>query len=185
MSNRLTDADRERIRELHAAGESCNAIARQLERSPSTISRAAAKLGLAWATEQTEQATRVKQASNRDRRAESVRRLYDRAAVILDRLEARQFKVVGFDREGRARVTHIDGDAIPGAEERALSGMAVNLLVAAARLEAVDRDHGDVTEAKGILGALQDSLAAAYGQLAHAGTTPTSQLDATDTDAAQ
>jgi hypothetical protein len=65
--------------------------------------------------------------------------------------------------------------------------MAVNLLVAAAKLEAVDAGQAGTAEARGILGNLQDALAGAYGQLAHAGGTPTAQaleqdLDATDTD---
>lgn len=185
--NPLTDADRERIRQLHADGRSCSGIARELGRAPSTISRAAKAMGLSWDTTKTEQATQVKQASNRERRARLVSRLYDRAERIMDRLDADTFKYVGLDKDGRARTNHIDQDAIPGTEERALSGMTVNLLVAAAKLEAVDAGQANDAEARGILGNLQDALHAAYGQLAHAGGTPTAQaldqdLDATDTD---
>lgn len=180
----MSAAEHERVRQLHAEGSSLSAIARELGRSPSTISRWAKAQGLSWDAAQTAQATHVKQTSNRDRRAQTIGRLYDRAAVILDRLEAKQFKVVGFDRNGRAKVTHIDSDAIPGNEERALSGMAVNLLVAAARLEAVDAGHANTAEAKGILGGLQDALAAAYGSLAHTRTADL-PVDSTDTETQQ
>lgn len=180
----LTDEDRQLIRDRHAAGHSCSAIARELGRATSTVSRVGRELGLSWAgSTQTEAATRVKQASNRERRAAAVARLYDRAERIMDRLEADRFKVVGFDKYGNAVVTQIAADAIPGTEERALSGMAINALVAAARLEAVDATDSQVGEARGILGNLQDALGAAYAQLAHAGGTATSKLaEAGDTD---
>lgn len=181
-ANALTDADRARITELHTAGKSCSAIARDLGRATSTVSRAAKAMGLTWDTTQTEHATQVKQASNRERRAATISRLYDRAARILDRLEARQFKVVGFDKYGNAIVTHIDADAIPGTEERALSGMAVNLLMAAAKLEAVDAGQANNAEARGILGGLQDALQAAYGQLAHTASPTLAALEAGELD---
>jgi DNA-binding CsgD family transcriptional regulator len=175
----LTDAELDRIKAGHAAGKSCNAIARDLERSPSTVSKYARELGLTWATERTAAATEAKQAGNRERRAALVARLYGRAERIMDRLEAPQFKLIGMTKEGSAITNHIDADAIPGAEERALSGMVVNTLVAAARLEAVDAAHTGQGEARGILGALDQALQSAYGQLAHT-STPTA--DATRDD---
>ena len=169
----LTDDERATIKAMHAEGAGCSAIARHLERSPSTVSRAAKAMGLEWDTAQTEAATAVKQASNRERRARLVRRLYDRADFIMDRLDAEQFKLVGMDKEGNAHTNLVERDAIPGTEERALFGMVINGLNAAARLEAVDSASTNATEAKGILGDLGDALSAAYGQLAHAGSTPT------------
>ena len=166
----LSDAERARIREQHAAGTSCNAIARELGRSPSTVSRAAVAMGLTWDAERTAAATQRKQASNRERRADTIRRLYDRADRILDRLEAKQYKLVGMDKDGYARTNHVDADAIPAADERALSATVVNLLSGAARLEAVDAGHTNAGEAQGILGALADSLQVAYGSLSAART---------------
>lgn len=174
----LTPSEHRLIRERHEAGDSCNAIARTLGRSASTVSRYAREAGLVWDASRTAPATEAKQASNRERRANLVHRLYNRADTILDRLEADQFKYVG-ESWGKAVVTEIPRDAIPGAEERALTGMVVNTLVAAARLEQVDAGQDGNTEAKGILGALTDSLHAAYGQLAH---TSTATADATVAD---
>lgn len=174
-ANALTDADRERIAQLHQAGQSAGYIARDLGRARSTVTRAAKAMGLTWDAAQTAAATEVKQASNRERRAAAVQRLYTRAERILDRLDADTFKLIGLDKYGNARTNHIDADAIPGAEERALAGMAVNLLTAAARLEAVDAATTQGSEAKGILGALGDALQGAYGQLAHTGGTATAE----------
>jgi hypothetical protein len=183
---KLTPAELDRIRAGHAAGKSLRAIAADLGRSPSAVGRYARDMGLAWGTERTAAATAAKQASNRERRAELVTRLYDRADKIMNRLDAPQFKLVGLDKDGYARTNRVDADAIPGAEERALTGMVVNLLAGAARLEAVDAQGNGAAEAKGILGALSESLQAAYGQLSHTGGTPTSDavragLDADET----
>jgi transposase-like protein len=166
----LTDSEQRYIRERHEAGDSCNAIARTLGRSASTVSRYAREAGLSWDSSRTAPATEAKQASNRERRARLVSRLYDRADKIMDRLEAEQFKLVGLDKDGYARTNVVDADAIPGAEERALTGMVVNALVAAARLEQVDAGQAGNAEAKGILGNLADALQSAYGQLAHTST---------------
>lgn len=169
--------NRDRIRELHAQGKSCNAIARDLGVATSTVSRHAKDMGLQWAVDRTKVAVANAQASNRERRAVLVSRMYDRADKIMNRLDAPTFKLVGMDKDGYARTNTVAADAIPGAEERALFGMAINALVAAAKLEAVDAAHSDIGAAKGILGNLQDALQGAYGQLAHAGTTLTSQLE--------
>jgi len=161
------------IKAGHAAGKSCNAIARELGRSPSSVSKHAERMGLSWSAARTAAATEAKQAGNRERRAALVARLYKRAETIMDRLEGDQFKLVGMDKDGRARTNHIDSDAIPGNEERALTGMVVNTLVAAARLEAVDAAHTDNGHARGILADFGAHLQAAYGQLAHTGNTAT------------
>lgn len=166
----LTPDEVDRIKAGHAAGKSCNAIARELGRSPSTVSKHADRLGLSWADKQPRAATIAKQASNRDRRATLVARLYTRAERILDRLEADRFKLVGMDKDGYARTNTIDADAIPGAEERALTGMVVNALVAAARLEAIDAAHTGAGDARGLFAAFEPGLQAAYGQLAHTNT---------------
>lgn len=171
----ISDDEREQIRAGHAAGKSCNEIARELGRSASTVSRAARDLGLSWDASRSAAATEAKQASNRARRARLVQRMYDRADKIMDRLEADQFKLVGVSKDGLAHTNVIDADAIPGAEERALFGMVVNALNGAARLEAVDAADSGAAEGKGILGQLDTALQGMYAQLSHAGSTPTAQ----------
>ncbi|EPH40347.1 helix-turn-helix domain-containing protein [Streptomyces aurantiacus] len=49
MAEPITDRDRTRVRELHSQGKTRNAIARAIGRSPSSVSKIAADLGLAFA----------------------------------------------------------------------------------------------------------------------------------------
>lgn len=75
----LTDDELTQIRRLHAAGTTRNDIARILERSGSTISKAAAKLGLSFDREQVKAATEARVADARARRAELMSTLLDDA----------------------------------------------------------------------------------------------------------
>lgn len=168
----FTQAELDAIKAGHAAGKSLREIAAELGRSASATGKHARAMGLGWDASRTAAATEAKQASNRERRAALVGRLYGRAERIMDRLEADHYKVVGMDKDGYARTNRVDADAIPAHDERALSGIVVNLLAGAARLEAVDATHAGAAEARGIIGALQDGLQAAYGQLAHTGELP-------------
>lgn len=65
----LTDADRRRVAELHAAGKSRNEIARAIGRAQSTVTKIAAELGLTFDRSRTAEATRVKQVDAKARRA--------------------------------------------------------------------------------------------------------------------
>lgn len=174
-ANPMTDTELEQIRRAHAEGKSLHATARDLGRAVSTVRRAGMRMNLSWATgsARTAAATAATAASNRDRRVLLVQRMYGRAEKIMDRLEGDQFKLTATDTHGRAVVTSIDADAIPGHEERALFGMAINALAAAAKLEAVDASDNGAEAARGILGGLADALQSAYGQLGHTGGTPT------------
>ncbi|MEU0454047.1 helix-turn-helix domain-containing protein [Streptomyces sp. NPDC006129] len=72
MARPITDADRRKVRELHAAGKSRNQIARQINRSPSTVSKIAGSFEpplLFDRAEQVEAATRVRTADLAARRA--------------------------------------------------------------------------------------------------------------------
>jgi len=178
----LTPTERDTIKALHGQGKSCRAIAGELGRSPSAVSRAAADMGLAWDAGRTAAATEAKVATNQARRAAMILRLYNRCDRIMDRLDAERFKLVGMDKDGYARTNEIDRDAIPGTEERALFGMVVNGLQAAARLEQVDAAQMNTGDAKGILGGLQEALHSAYGQLAHTGS-PTATATEAELDA--
>ena len=66
----VTDADRRRVRELHAQGKSRNAIAETLGRSGRTVSRIAAELGLSFERTRTAAATAAKVADGAARRAQ-------------------------------------------------------------------------------------------------------------------
>ena len=65
----VTDAERQRIIELHAAGKSRNDIAAEIGRAPSVVSRTAAQLGLSFDRSATKAATAAKVADAKSRRA--------------------------------------------------------------------------------------------------------------------
>lgn len=66
----ITDAERDRVAELHAQGLSRNAIARQLGRSQSTVSKLARELGLTFDRARTAEATQAKVVDAKARRAQ-------------------------------------------------------------------------------------------------------------------
>jgi len=71
MSGRpVTDAERERVRALHAQGLNCREIADEIGRARSTVSVIARDLGLSFDRAQTQQATAARQVDARARRAE-------------------------------------------------------------------------------------------------------------------
>jgi hypothetical protein len=76
----VTDAERQRVAELHAQGKSRNAIATDLGRSGRTISKIAAELGLTFERTRTAAATAAKKVDGAARRAQ----------LQLDLLEAAQ-----------------------------------------------------------------------------------------------
>ncbi|MGC9536584.1 helix-turn-helix domain-containing protein [Streptomyces sp. UG1] len=72
MARPITDKDRRRVRELHTAGKSRNEIAREINRSPSTVSKIAAAFAPPLSFDrapQVEAATRVRTADLAARRA--------------------------------------------------------------------------------------------------------------------
>ncbi|GHA20078.1 helix-turn-helix domain-containing protein [Streptomyces echinoruber] len=91
MARPITDADRRRVRELHAAGKSRNEIARELKRSPSTVSKIAAAFEPPLSfdrAEQVEAATRVRTADLAARRAALALDLQAAAEQMLGQLWA-------------------------------------------------------------------------------------------------
>jgi hypothetical protein len=82
----LTDAERDQIRQLHADGRGCNAIARQLGRDRSTISRAAAEMGLSFDRAQTRQATAARVDDAKHKRAVLAEQLLDDALRLREQL---------------------------------------------------------------------------------------------------
>lgn len=76
----ISDDDKRRVRDLHAAGESRNAIAEAIGRSGATVSKIAKELGLSFNREGVKAATEAKVADAKARRA----------ALMLDLLEDAQ-----------------------------------------------------------------------------------------------
>jgi IS30 family transposase len=82
----LTDAERQQIRDLHAAGHGCNDIARQLGRDRSTISRAAAAMELTFDRAQTRAATQARVDDTKHKRALLAEQLLDDALRLRTQL---------------------------------------------------------------------------------------------------
>ena len=155
----VTDAERARVAELHAEGLSRAAIARKVGRSPTTVGRIAEAAGLSFDGTKTAAATARKQLDNRSRRAALIERAYDRAAAVLDRLEAEGgYDATGTATNGTTVVTRVP--APPAHDVKALAGAFSTLVGSAARLEAVDSGQ-DVENAKSLLGQLGVALGVA------------------------
>jgi hypothetical protein len=78
----LTDADREQVRRLHAEGKTRNDIAREIGRSPSTVSKIAAALDLTFDREATAAATAARSADLAARRTAFAATLHDSAETL-------------------------------------------------------------------------------------------------------
>jgi hypothetical protein len=155
----LTTAEMARIRELHAAGHGRNAIARELRRSPDTISRACAQLGLDFDRSASEVATAARVADARARRARLQLELLDDA----ERLRAQIFApTTVFAFGGRDNVYNERQVVQPPVRDQRDLVHAVSTAVAASlRLAEHDADTG-ADDAKSMLGALAAGLRAAY-----------------------
>lgn len=159
----VTDAERARVVELHAAGLSRAAIARDLGRSPDTVGRIAADADLSFDRARTAAATTAKQADNRARRAALVEEAYKQALAVIARMAAPD----GYDATGTATngVTVVTRVALPPAHDvKALAGAFSTLTASAARMEAVDVAD-DVDHARSLLGQLAVNLDVVVGAM--------------------
>jgi hypothetical protein len=86
--NPITDEDRRRVHELHAAGRARNQIAKEIGRSGSTVSKIAAELGLSFNREAARAATEARVADAKARRAELMHALLDDAERLRQQLFA-------------------------------------------------------------------------------------------------
>lgn len=110
MARPITDADRRKVRELHAAGKSRNEIARKLKRSPSTVSKIAGSFEPPLTfdrAEQVEAATRVRIADLAARRAGLALDLQGAAERMLGQLWQPTTHGEFAGREGEWHETHL------------------------------------------------------------------------------
>ncbi|QKW08054.1 helix-turn-helix domain-containing protein [Streptomyces sp. NA04227] len=137
MADPITDADREQVRRLHAAGKSRNAIAREIGRSSSTVSKIGRELGLRF-----EGGARVAPATEARRqdlaavRTELQQRLYARASANLARVEANDYTRTELLPNGR--VVRVTSHEPPAQDERHHSQAVASYLASAQRLAEVD-----------------------------------------------
>ncbi|SOB83149.1 helix-turn-helix domain-containing protein [Streptomyces sp. 1331.2] len=137
MREPITENDRERVRRLHADGLSRNAIAAQIGRSSSTVSKIAAELGLAFTGgARVAPATAARQEDLAALRRDLTARLYRRAAANLDRIEAGAYVRVELLPTGDT--VDVVSDDPPAADERHHSQAIGGYLTSAARLAEID-----------------------------------------------
>lgn len=84
----VTDEDRQRVAELHAEGLNRNAIAREIGRSGSTVSKIAVELGLSFDRTAVKAATEARVADAKARRAALMNELLDDAEKLRQQLFA-------------------------------------------------------------------------------------------------
>jgi hypothetical protein len=132
----ITPQQRQQIVTLHKQGLSRNAIAREANVSPSTVTKVCTEDGLTFDRSKTINATQAKVADNKARRAAITERLYKRAEAILDRLEAPTYMVRMMGPMGSEKV---HDEAPPAGDERNLATSIAVYLDKATKLEDYDR----------------------------------------------
>lgn len=86
MAKPLTDTERERIADLCRQGKTCTAIAREVGRSPDTISRIARQIGHRFGHTNAARAREARSAYSAERRAELAARFTEEAERLLDQM---------------------------------------------------------------------------------------------------
>ncbi|MFD7413520.1 helix-turn-helix domain-containing protein [Kitasatospora purpeofusca] len=164
----VTDADYQRIRELHAQGLGRNEIMKATGRGASVVSRLAREMGLQFTRGgEVATATAARQADNKARRGLAVQRLYDRVERIQDRLDEDDYRYQHVTHTGL--VVTVTDEYPPAADEKHLASAVTGYLNAAARLEAIDAGDG-ADDARSMLGKIMTGLADVYREQQEADT---------------
>jgi Helix-turn-helix domain len=160
----LTDEQRLMICELADDGLSVRQIAAQLKIAPSTVTRAAQRMGIAFDRSATEKATAARIADAKARRSVTVLRLLELANQELDRLGRpyRAHAFLGGQLPGYYEHVLPQPDA---AARLAIVRTAGTLVDKHIRLAAMDGQAGNVDHARSMLGSLMAGLEAAYGDV--------------------
>lgn len=155
----LTDAEREKIPEGHVRGVSASALAHELGRSTSTISRAALAMGLRFDGSRTEAATAAASAEAAARRAEISGRLLDEATSSLDDLH-RPYTAFAFAQSADPEMRYVEHPVMPQPADKAQLTRASSAAIAEhCRLAKLDADAAKDDEAIGYDPAVVTSLA--------------------------
>ncbi|MEV2203749.1 helix-turn-helix domain-containing protein [Streptomyces fradiae] len=168
MARPITDKDRQAVERLHAQSMSRNDIARQLDRSPATVSKIAKALGLSFnRAAEVETATAVRKADLSARRAAFAERLQDIAEREADKLAAptTYFAWGGKDHRYAEKV---QPEPIP-ADRRAIMSTIATALDRSLKLVPPRDDAG--AESRSVIADLMAGLARDYAQR-HGGPPP-------------
>lgn len=163
MGRPIDDNDRRRVRELHAAGKSRNDIAREIRRSPSTVSKIAAACEPPLSFDRAAEvaaATAVRTADLADRRAALARTLHNDA----ERLRAQLWQPTVYGefagKDGKWQQIHLDQPRF--ADQRQIIGATATAIQQSLRLAPVEGGEGS-EQVRSMLGALGDALTQAAG----------------------
>lgn len=157
----LTDAEVERVRELHNQGLSRNQIAASIGRSWSSVTKLARIAGVKFDRAAPKAAIEARVIDGKVRRRGIIERLYSQAEKQLARLERDQHDMSEVSMGAVVRYRVIE---LPGADVYRLVGAIGSATSNAVKLEQVDNDNGANT-AIGMVGALFAGLKATYDQL--------------------
>lgn len=162
----VTQADYDRVRELHGQGLSRNEIGRTIGRSGRTVSRIADQLDLSFDRTATRAATEAKKDDARAKRAALANALLDDA----ERLRQQLWQPAHYVDHGGKEFDRVDWTlSEPTFADKQKIMQSVGVAIdRAIKLDDYDADPG-VDAAKSMLGALAAGLGAAYDQLNHAG----------------
>lgn len=166
MARPLSADERARILELHAGGETRNAIARKVGRSPGTVSTVVHGAGKSFErSPEVAAATAAKTMDNRAKRARLEELLLDDALRLREQLwqPALVYNFGGKDNTYEERTLPQPDFGGQQAIMRTV-GVAIDKAV---RLADADKASTGAEDAKGILGNLADALNVAYGQMEH------------------
>lgn len=161
----LTDEQRLTICELADEGMPVRQIAARLGVAPSTVTRAAQRMGIVFDRAATEKATAARIADAKARRSVTGLRLLELANQELDRLSrpCRVHAFLGGQMPGYFE--HVLPQPDPAAR-LAIVRTAGTLIDKHVRLAGIDGNSGDVDHAKSVLGSLMIQLQSLYGDTA-------------------
>lgn len=158
MARLITDADRQRVRELHAQDKGRNEIARAIGRSPSTVSKIAAQFDPPLSfdrAEQVEAATRVRTADLAARRATLALDLQADAERLRAQLWAPTVHGEFAGREGEWHETHLPQPRF--GDQRAIIASVQTAVGTSLRLAPAEGGE-DAGQVRSMLGALGEAL---------------------------
>ncbi|MCO1575015.1 hypothetical protein M8C13_04480 [Crossiella sp. SN42] len=158
----LTDADRERVRELHAEGLGRNEIAKQAGLSAATVTKLAKELELSFDRSATEVAVAARVVDAKAKRAELMNNLLDDAARLRAQLWERAHVYSFGGKDNTFAEAHVPQPSFR--DQRDIMGSVSTALTASLRLAEHDSDPG-VDASKSMLGALAGELSRLAEQL--------------------
>lgn len=159
---RITEAERDQVRDLHAAGLSANAIGREIGRPAQSVSRVAAQLGLSFDRSKTRAAHAARVTDMKAARSRLAGRLLAEAESLLDDLH-RPFLARNFAPGGDPDLRFSQHLAMPEPADKAALMRAFSAAMAQ-HLKLADFDgDSSIDHSKSLLGSLFESLRQMHG----------------------